>query len=348
MIKYIGSKRALLTHILSTIGAAAPPGATVADLFSGTARVGHALKGAGYRVLANDHNAFAHTLATCYVQADAERWAEPAARILAELQRLPPQAGWFTEAYCVAARYLTPENGAKAEAIRNAIAAMGAEPELEAILLTSLLEAADRVDSTAGLQMAYMKQWAARAKNPLTLRLPALRPRPAAGACQAFCGEAEAVAATLDCDLAYLDPPYNQHSYLRNYHVWETLVRWDQPETYGIANKRLDCRTRLSAFNSRPGIGPALARTVAALRCPTLVVSFNDEGYLGRAALEAMLAARGHVQVIEIPYGRYVGAKIGIHSPKGVKVGTVGRLTNVEYLFVASERKLTLPRLQAA
>ncbi len=348
MIKYLGSKRTLLGNILSAVGMAAAPGATVADVFSGTARVGHALKGAGYRVLANDHNAFAHTLATCYVQADAERWAEPARRILEDLQRLPPRAGWFTETYCVAARYLHPDNGAKVEAIRNAIAGLGTEPELEAILLTSLLEAADRVDSTAGLQMAYMKQWAARAKNPLALRLPALLPRPAAGACAAFCGDAEAVAATLDCDVAYLDPPYNQHSYLRNYHVWETLVRWDQPEVYGIANKRTDCRTRLSAFNSRPGIGPALARTIAALRCPTLVVSFSDEGYLGRAALEAMLAGRGHLQVIEIPYGRYVGAKIGIHNPKGEKVGTVGKLTNTEFLFIASERALALPPLRAA
>ncbi len=65
MIKYIGSKRALLAHILRAVGAVAAPGATVADLFSGTARVGHALKGAGYRVLANAHNAYAHALATC-------------------------------------------------------------------------------------------------------------------------------------------------------------------------------------------------------------------------------------------------------------------------------------------
>ncbi|MFC7542072.1 DNA adenine methylase [Siccirubricoccus deserti] len=320
----------------------------VADLFSGTARVGHALKRAGYRVLANDHNAFAHILATCYVQADAERWAEPARKILADLQRLPPRPGWFTETYCVAARYFHPDNGARIEAVREAILTLGAEPELEAVLLTSLLEAADRVDSTAGLQMAYMKRWAPRALNPLSLRLPAMLTRPAAGACAAFCGEAEQVAATLDCDLAYLDPPYNQHSYLRNYHVWETLVRWDQPEVYGVANKRTDCRTRISAFNSRPGIGPALARTIGALRCPTLVVSFSDEGYLSRAALEAMLAPRGHVQVVEIPYGRYVGAKIGIHNPRGEKVGTIGRLTNIEYLFVVSEQRIALPPQRAA
>lgn len=348
MIKYIGSKRLLVARILQAIGAAAPPGATVLDLFSGTARVGTALKAAGYRTIANDHNAYAHAIATCYVQADAERWAEPARRILADLQSLPPRAGWFTATYCEQARYFHPDNGARIEAMREAIAAMGAEPELEAILLTSLLEAADRVDSTAGLQMAYMKAWAPRALQPVQLRLPALLPRPAAGACQALCGEAEAVAAAADCDLAYLDPPYNQHSYLRNYHVWETLVRWDQPEVYGLAQKRTDCRTRLSDFNSRRRIGPALARTVAALRCPSVIVSFNDEGYLARAELEAMLGERRHLAVIEIAHDRYVGAKIGIHNPAGKKVGKVGRLRNVEYLFVATEQRIALPAPQAA
>jgi adenine-specific DNA-methyltransferase len=342
VIKYIGSKRALLPCILGVLGAAAPPGAAVLDLFSGTARVGHALKRAGHRVVANDHNAYAHALATCYVQADAGRWAEAARRILGDLNRLPGRAGWFTETYCVEARYLHPANGERVEAIREAIGAMGAEPELEAVLLTALMEAADRVDSTAGLQMAYMKRWAPRALNPLELRPPALLPRPAAGACRALRleGEAAAAEASAACEVAYLDPPYNQHSYLGNYHVWETLVRWDRPEVYGVARKRADCRTRRSAFNSRVGIGPALARTVAALRCPTLVVSFSDEGYLTREALLDILGARRHVRVMEIPHGRYVGAKIGIHNPRGEKVGTVGRLTNTEYLFVASERAL--------
>ncbi len=347
MIKYIGSKRALLPQILAAIAGVLPPGrpggATVLDLFSGTARVGHALKGAGYRVLANDHNAYAHTLATCYVQADAETWAEPARRIIADLNRLPGEHGWFTETYCVESRYLHPSNGARVEAMRNAIAALAAPPELQAVLLTALLEAADRVDSTAGLQMAYMKQWAPRALRPLELRLPAMHPRPAVGPCEATCADAEEAAAAASCDLAYLDPPYNQHSYLRNYHVWETLVRWDAPETYGIARKRLDCRTRISAFNSKPGIGPALARTIAALKAPILLVSFSDEGFIKRAALEAMLGARPHLSVLEIPYGRYVGAKIGIHNPKGEKVGTVGRLNNIEYLFLASDRPLPLP-----
>ena len=46
------------------------------------------------------------------------------------------------------------------------------------MLLTSLIEAADRVDSTCGLQMAYVKKWAPRSYNDLELREPDRRGRP--------------------------------------------------------------------------------------------------------------------------------------------------------------------------
>ena len=59
--------------------------------------------------------------------------------------------------------------------------------------------------------------------------------------------------------MAYLDPPYNQHSFLRNYHIWETLVRWDEPEVYGVACKRIDCKERGSDYNSKRRIKTALA-----------------------------------------------------------------------------------------
>ncbi|WP_372707376.1 DNA adenine methylase [Brevundimonas sp.] len=342
MIKYIGSKRALLGHVSEAIAGALPQGGTVCDLFSGTARVGHALKKQGFRVWSNDHNAYAHVLATAYVQADRERWEGKAEAVLAELRTVAPQAGWFTKAFCEDARFFHPDNGARIDAMRDRIAAMALEPELEAIALVSLMEAADRVDSTAGVQMAYMKSWAGRALKPLVLRMPDLLPGVAAGACRATHADAVELAPRVEADLVYLDPPYNQHSYLGNYHCWESLVLWDKPETYGIANKRIDVRTRKSAFNSRPGIAPALQAVIDGVKTPNLIVSFNDEGYLGRDQLVGMLSARGEVQVIEIARPRYVGARIGIHNPKGEKVGEVGRLRNVEYLFVVSERRLGL------
>ena len=334
MIKYIGSKRALLTQIATAIRGQLPDGGTVCDLFSGSARVGHALKGAGFRVWSNDHNAYAHVLATAYVQADRERWLERAEAVLAELRTVTPEAGWFTKAFCEDARYFTPENGAVIDAMRDRIAAMALEPELEAVALVSLMEAADRVDSTAGLQMAYMKQWAPRALKPLELRMPDILPGVAGGPCKATRRDAVELAPEVEADLVYLDPPYNQHSYLGNYHCWESLVLWDRPETYGIANKRIDVRTRKSPFNSKPGIAPALQAVIEGLKAPNLIVSFNDEGYLGRDQLVEMLSGRGEVQVIEIARPRYVGARIGIYNPKGERVGKVGHLRNKEFLFV--------------
>lgn len=342
MIKYIGSKRALLGHVTAAVAAVLPDGGTACDLFSGSARVGHALKKDGFQVWSNDHNAYAHVLATAYVQADRERWLDKAEAVLAELRAVRPEAGWFTRTFCEEARFFHPDNGARVDAMRDRIAALALEPELEAIVLVSLMEAADRVDSTAGLQMAYMKTWADRALKPLELRMPDVLPGVAAGPCRATRADAVEIAAEIEADLVYLDPPYNQHSYLGNYHCWESLVLWDRPETYGIARKRIDVRTRKSVFNSRPGIGPALKAVIEGVKAKHLIVSFNDEGYLTREQLVEMLSARGEVQVIEIQRPRYVGARIGIHNPKGEKVGAVGRLRNVEYLFVVGERCLNL------
>lgn len=329
MIKYIGSKRALLGPLVDT--AMALPGArTLLDVFSGTARVGHAFKRRGLLVHANDHNSYAHMLARCHVGVDADRWTEPAEALLRELQATPADPGWFTELYCERTRYFHPKNGARIEAIRNRIDALALPPDLHAVAMVSLMEAADRVDSTTGVQMAYLKQWAARAHNDLELRLPTMAP----GIGHAHQLDAREFVARHRADVVYLDPPYNQHSYLGNYHVWETLVRWDQPEVYGVACKRVDVRSRQSPFNRKREIESALVEVLDAIDARWLLVSFNNEGYIARDRMIELLGRRGQVSVREFPHERYVGAKIGIYDPRGRKVGAIGHLENVEYLFV--------------
>ena len=144
-------------------------------------------------------------------------------------------------------------------------------------------------------------------------------------------------------DLMYLDPPYNQHRYFTNYHVWETLVRWDEPEHYGIACKRADARddgTR-SVFNSKSAMPTALADLIGRARADLVVVSYNDESWVSPEQMTAALREAGHecVEVLAFDSKRYVGAQIGIHGPTGEKVGEVKRLRNVEYLFVAGDRE---------
>jgi adenine-specific DNA-methyltransferase len=329
VIKYLGSKRRLLPHILEAI-APLPGVRSALDLFSGTARVGQALKRLGLHVHANDHNTYAHALASCYVAADAGRWRLRAERLIEELDALPGEAGWFTETFCVASRYLTPANGARVDAIRERIAALSLEPRLEAIALVSLMEAADRVDSTVGLQMAYLKHWAARAHQPLQLRVPELLE----GEGSASCLDAADAAARFEADLVYLDPPYNQHSYLGNYHVWESLVRWDKPDVYGVACKRVDVRERGSDFNRRGRIAGALAGVLARVRARYLVVSFSDEGHLSLPELRGMLNERGTVREVAFEQPRHIGHRLGVYNPSGVKVGRPGVARNREHLFV--------------
>lgn len=340
MIKYLGSKRTLLPAILAIADRIehAAPGAlrTACDPFSGTARVGHALKRRGLAVCAGDCNAYAATLARCYVQADRERIERDAERCIAELNTLPGAPGFITATYCESARFFTPENGARIDAIRARIGALALEPDLEAVLLTALLEAADRVDSTTGVQMAYLKQWAPRALRPLSLRMPDVLPRAAAGPGRARQADALDAVREAEVDLLYLDPPYNQHSYLGNYHIWETITLGDQPDTYGVAQKRTDCRERKSDFNSRPKIAGAMRRLLDAAQARIVIVSISDEGYLAREDLEAMLAERWCFGALAFDYKRYVGAQIGVHNPKGERVGAPGRLRNTEFLYVAS------------
>jgi len=293
------------------------------------------------QVMANDHNAYSHVLASCYVQADREEVLEEAASLVEEFNQLPGKGGWFTETYCRKSRYFHPDNGVRIEAIRNEIVARCLPGDLEAVMLTSLMEAADRVDSTVGVQMAYLKTWAPRARKPLELRVPDLAHESPHGPCRVTCLDACDAAACLEADLAYVDPPYNQHSYLGNYHVWETLVRWDVPEVYGVACKRVDCRTRKSAFNRRHEAAPALAAFLDAVQSAWLIVSYSSEGFIAPGEMEEMLSKRGTVHVIERANPRYVGARIGIHNQSGEKVGTVGDLENTEYLFIVHPQNRT-------
>jgi adenine-specific DNA-methyltransferase len=353
VIKYLGSKRRLVP-VLGEICRAA--GArTALDLFTGTTRVAQAFKAAGVHVTAVDSARYAHVFARTYVEADAASTDVGALEAaVTRLDALRGVDGYVTEMFSRQARFFQPHNAARIDAVREAIEMEFAGSSLYPLLLTSLIEAADRVDSTTGLQMAYVKQWAPRSFNPLALRVPLLIDGPG----RAVKGDAVELASALGhFDLAYLDPPYNQHRYFTNYHVWETLVAWDAPEAYGVARKRIDARdpaTR-SAFNSKRTMPDALASVVAAVDCDLLVLSYNDEAWLALDELEAMCAQPGParrvpraVATLAFDSARYVGARIGIFDPSGRKVGRISHVSNQELLVIAGEADLVRHVVDAA
>jgi adenine-specific DNA-methyltransferase len=335
LIKYLGSKRRLVGELGRLF--AASGAVTALDLFTGTTRVAQEFCRRGGFVTCVDTAAYSQVLAECYVVTDAaDVDAGELAEALGRLDALPGRRGYVTEVFCEHARYFHPDNGQRIDAIREGIDELYGDHPLRPVLLTALLEAADRVDSTVGLQMAYLKEWAPRALRPLKLVAPTLTP----GTGRALLGDAAQLASVLDLvELAYLDPPYNQHRYFTNYHVWETLVRWDAPAHYGVACKRVDARdaaTR-SPFNSKRTMPAALARVIEEVRATTVVVSFSNEGFVPLPDLVEMCAVRGHpVEVLAFDTRRYIGQRLGVFGPHGRKVGVPGPERNVEYVLVSA------------
>jgi adenine-specific DNA-methyltransferase len=336
VIKYIGSKRTLVPRIVSLAEAIrARTGArTICDLFTGTTRVAQGFKRAAFQVMANDCATYSEILSRAFIETDGRNVQRAALdEKCAYLNSLPGIDGYITKTFCEDARYFQPFNGRRMDAIRPEIDRIAESETERAILLTSLLLAADKVDSTTGLQMAYLKSWSPRSHNILQLQQPALID----GGGSATRADANVLCGTMgSVDIAYIDPPYNQHSYHSNYHIWETIVRNDTPVAYGIARKREDCREVKSDYNAKGRAWSAFSRLIHSVPATHLVVSFNNEGFFAYDAIVALLEeVRGEVAVVPVEFRRYVGAKIGIHNLRGEKVGRVSHVTNREFLFVA-------------
>jgi len=338
VIKYIGSKRRLvpvLGELLTASGAE-----TALDLFTGTTRVAQEFKRRGAMVTAVDTARYSQVFAQCHIAADATKVDKDDLHdALRYLSTLPGRPGYFTETFCVRSRYFQPFNGARIDAIRDALEAEFRGNPLYPILLTGLIYAADRVDSTTGVQMAYVKEWAPRSFKRLELRAPDLFTGPGRSLRANACSVAPGLPKV---DLAYLDPPYNQHRYYTNYHIWETLVAWDAPVHYGVACKRVDARDPLtkSVFNVTRRMPTALRRLISDVRAGVLVLSYNNESWVTLEELVDMCSVRGDVGVLAFDSKRYVGAQIGVYSPSGQKVGQVSHLRNVEYVLVAGPKDL--------
>ena len=333
MIKYLGSKRALLP-VLETLFTASKA-TTAVDLFTGTTRVAAAMKQIGMHVTAVDTASYSEVFSKSFIELDGQNVdLRELTKAVNSLNQLSGESGYFTEVFCEKARYFQPINGQRIDAIRTAIESDYKQSWMYYPLLSSLLIAADKVDSTTGVQMAYLKAWSRRSSLELELQVPQLL----AGPGKSVRGDAiEQLSNLGSFDLAYLDPPYNQHRYFGNYHIWETLVRWDKPDYYGIANKRIDARSseNKSAFNSKLTMPDALAKLIAGLDAKTVVLSYNNESWLSRRELSDMCSNYESVEILDFDSKRYVGSQIGGYNQSGRLVGKPGAHRNLEHIVIA-------------
>ncbi len=356
LIPYIGNKRKLLGLVNRAVAATGlvPAQSTFLDAFSGSTVVARYAKQLGFAVTANDWEPYAEALAQCFVElnhAPTFFGTRSYQEILHELNTLPPIAGWITTHLCPAndehydtARdrmFYLRSNGMRFDAIRERIAQWDAAGDLSplqrAALLGPMLYQACWLSNTSGVFKGFHNGWGGRTGTALyrihaDLELsPANFHDNARTNCAARLDATELALASHSqppYDIAYLDPPYNQHPYGSNYHVLNTITLWDAPPVSptitGHGNKsaiRTDWRTqRRSAYNYRARAAAEYQRLLASLNARYLCTSYSTDGSIPlRGLLEANLA-RGHMQVFLQSYKRYrVSTQRFSHKPLNIE-----------------------------
>lgn len=312
--KYIGSKHHLLPFIAGVVAVKAPEATSLGDLFCGSGVVACHFAAQGLAVTAVDtlyHNYLAMRCFLGGLRSDVD-W-ERVTALLLHLDGLPPQRGYCTEAF--GGTYFTMENAGRIDAIRDQIAVWEQAGLLtgqeRAILLTSLIYAADKVANTCGQYDAYLKHLGsdpyskdgvhrvdAMVYKPLTLGLPQAIETERG---RALCGDANRLVEQVECDILYLDPPYNSRQYVDNYHVLENIARWERPALFGKTRKFQRDHLK-SPYSQKRSADKALGALIARARCAHILLSYNNEGIIADDAIIAHLERRGRVEVFTRDY----------------------------------------------
>lgn len=341
-MRLIGNKTKLLGSIQRFLEARGVHGGTFFDVFAGTGSVGRHFRRLGYRVRANDLLWSSYVRQLVYVgcarvpdfsgllelpqvrrrlagrRGRAEREAlgtappgqEDLYAAVAALALARPRRGLIWRQYAeggpAGRLYFSDENGRRIDGAHEELLAWRRDGRVGQdgfwVLLASLLEAADRVANISGTYGAFLKRLQESAREPLRLRPPLLDLRSPAG--RVYRGDANALVRRVSADVLYLDPPYNQRQYAKNYHVPEVLaelhtatdLRAYEAEIYGKTGLRRfeDRRSEYCRRGGRRG-GPspcekAFRDLVRAARAEHIVVSYSEEGILDREAIGAALA----------------------------------------------------------
>ena len=332
-MRYIGNKSKLIPFIRQALEQLGIEGKSACDPFAGTAAVARFLKNHGYSVTTSDIMSFSFVLQWAYVVVDripafdglaslVELDDNPLSATVAYLNQTDPIHGFIYDHFSPEGqagseherRYFTPENAAKIDAVRRRIWEWQRHGHIDDdehnVLLTALIEAADRVANTTGVYAAYVKTWQPNATKELRLRPPRLVTDTGLG-CRAFQLDAIELMREVDSfDLLYLDPPYNTRQYAGYYHIPEIIAEgwFDEPPILRGKTGLPEDEEKRSDWSRRRRCEHAFAELVNAAPCKHILMSYNSEGIISEDYIEEVLTERGisnTYQRLEQDYKRY-------------------------------------------
>ena len=330
-MRFIGSKSLLLPEIEKFIKSHVKNAGSLCDIFSGTSVVARYFK-KDYKIISNDLLHFSYVLQ----KATIENNARPTYKKLIENIGLDPfvflnnididgfkfeNTPFIYENYSPNLKsdrqYLTSNNALKIDCIRQTIEKWQLNELINNdeyyYLLAGLIEAIPYVSNIAGTYGAFLKHWDKRALNDLKLvELDVLTNDKNN---ESFNENSNELIYKISRDIIYIDPPYNSRQYAPNYHLLETVSRYDTPEISGKTGLR-DYQDIKSKYCSKREVLTTFDNLIENANFKHIVVSYSTEGIMSISDIKKVLIKHGNKSTYsmkKISYRRYK------HKPGAVK-----------------------------
>jgi len=334
-MNYIGSKLSLLKFLEESINKVVDKNCRIfCDLFAGTGTVGSYFKKRGYKIIANDIQYYSYVLNRHYIGNHKELSFSELAKEIFELKNieikdrkrfvcdylsnLKGTKGFIYKNYCFSGtkgkkeqrQYFSDENGMRCDAIRQKIENWKTENLISDdeyyFLITSLLESIDKRANTASIYGAFLKELKRTAQNNLILRPAELIINDQDH--KVFNEDINKVSEKVKGDILYLDPPYNHRQYATNYHLLETIAKYDSSKIHGKTGLR-DYQNQKSLYCSKSQVRKAFKDLILKAKAKYIFLSYNNEGLMTFDDIKEIMSLRGKYGCFTKEYNRFKADK---------------------------------------
>lgn len=352
IITYIGNKRKLLDNIYSVINSIIPKlnkateDIVALDLFAGSGIVGRLFKEYGFKVISNDLEKYSYIINSCYLSNKSEfneNIYNEYKKLLTNKLESDIVNGVITNNYSPKDDnniqdgervFYTHSNAQIIDTIRCFID--NVEEEYKKYFLAPLLYEASVHTNTSGIFKGFYKDSGTgkgkfggngedaleRIKGKIELKSPILSNKENDYWIHNEDAN-ELVKKLSNIDIAYLDPPYDQHPYASNYFMLNLILNNELPnEISGVSGIPKDWNH--SDYNKKDSVENALENLVKNLDSRYIIISYNSEGFISFEKMLTILKPYGNIESQEINYNTFRASRNLNSRDKYVK----------EYLFI--------------
>lgn len=337
IITYIGNKRSLLSNIENEIleiqDILKKDKLSTLDLFSGSGIVSRLLKKYSKTQIANDLENYSYVINDAFLTNKNDFDEEKFDSLFAEIQKRienEKHEGIITKNYAPKNDdkiekdervFYTHENALRIDTYRKLIDESCKDATIKKFFLASLITESSVHVNTSGVFKGFYKDKTtgigcfggkgkdaiSRIKGKIELKKPVLSNF--SSDVVLYKEDAVSLSEKLkNLDIAYLDPPYNQHPYGSNYFmlnlILENRIESDVSKVSGIPSN-----WNRSSFNRRKDALSSLEKIVSNLDSKFIIISYNSEGFISFDEMKEMLEKYGKLKTVSIKYNTFRGSR---------------------------------------